>query len=74
MLTSQTRQELGLQGLSPPAVESLDMQKSRALSLLRSKSSSLEKYIFLGQLRNSNSRLFYKLVNDQFEVRKTVEL
>ncbi|ORZ25665.1 malic enzyme [Absidia repens] len=67
MLTPLARQELGLQGLSPPAVESLDMQKTRALSLLRSKSSSLEKYIFLGQLRNSNSRLFYKLVNDQFE-------
>ncbi|CAO3597450.1 unnamed protein product [Absidia cylindrospora] len=67
MLTPQARQELGLQGLSPPAVESLDMQKTRALSLLRSKTSSLEKYIFLGQLRNSNSRLFYKLVNDQFE-------
>ncbi|KAI8343495.1 malic enzyme [Chlamydoabsidia padenii] len=66
-LSTRTKSQWGLQGLTPPAVETLETQKTRALYLLRSKSSSLEKYIFLGQLRNSNSRLFYKLVNDQFE-------
>lgn len=68
-LSAQTRNEWGLQGMTPPAVETLENQKTRALSLLRSKTSSLEKYIFLGQMRSSNTRLFYKLVNDQFEVR-----
>ncbi|KAI8086254.1 uncharacterized protein BX664DRAFT_335328 [Halteromyces radiatus] len=66
-LQSKTRHEWGLRGYSPPGVETLETQQARALSHLRSKSSSLEKYIFLAQLRNSNSRLFYKLVNDQFE-------
>jgi hypothetical protein len=69
-LSAQTRQEWGLQGMTPAAVETLETQKTRALSLLRSKTTPLEKYIFLGQMRNSNTRLFYKLVNDQFEVSK----
>lgn len=55
-------------GHYPPSVENMENQKKRALSLLRSKSNSLEKYIFLAQLRNSNTRLLYKLINDEFEV------
>ncbi|CAO3614915.1 unnamed protein product [Cunninghamella blakesleeana] len=66
-LSSQTRKEWNLLGQYPPAVENMENQKKRALSLLRSKSSSLEKYIFLAQLRNSNTRLLYKLINDEFE-------
>lgn len=52
----------------PFAVESLDQQANRALKLLRSKSSSFEKYIFMSQLRNNNIRVFYKIVNDHIQV------
>ncbi|CAO3639194.1 unnamed protein product [Cunninghamella echinulata] len=66
-LSPQTRKEWNLMGHYPPGVENMENQKKRALSLLRSKTNSLEKYIFLAQLRNSNTRLLYKLINDEFE-------
>ncbi|KAK9681166.1 hypothetical protein K7432_015726 [Basidiobolus ranarum] len=51
-----------LRGLMPAVVESLEKQVARAFEQLRSKSSDLEKYIFLAWLRNTNTRLFYKMV------------
>ncbi|KAF9412908.1 hypothetical protein BGZ94_000892 [Podila epigama] len=64
---ANVRSALHLQGLSPAKVESFDTQKKRALNQLRSKSSDIEKYIFLAWLRNTNVRLFYALVGDQLE-------
>ncbi|KAI7882501.1 malic enzyme [Lichtheimia hyalospora FSU 10163] len=58
---------LGLHGYIPVAVEDLEMQKTRALRYLRSKTTSLDKYIFMAQLRNTNVRLFYKLVCDELK-------
>ncbi|KAH8556457.1 malic enzyme [Umbelopsis sp. PMI_123] len=49
----------------PSKVESLDMQKKRALVQLRAKSSDMEKYMFLAHLRNTNVSLFYKIVCDE---------
>lgn len=63
------RQQLGLNGLLPARVETLDIQKNRALHLLRSKKDNmLEKYIMMAQLRTTNVRLFYKIVIDELEV------
>lgn len=62
------RARLGLRGYGPAGVEGLDLQKERALNVLRSKHTSIDKYIFMAQLRNSNIRLFYKLVCDELEV------
>lgn len=64
-----TRKALGVHGLSPSRIESLEIQKRRALSQLRSKHTMLEKYIFMAQMRNTNIRLFYKIVCDELEVR-----
>ncbi|KAG1055326.1 hypothetical protein G6F43_002724 [Rhizopus delemar] len=61
------RQKLGLNGLLPAKIETLDTQKKRCLHVLRSKSSMLEKYVFMAQLRTSNVRLFYKVVMDELE-------
>ncbi|KAG1009118.1 hypothetical protein G6F27_005866 [Rhizopus arrhizus] len=61
------RQTLGLNGLLPAKIETLDTQKKRCLHVLRSKSSMLEKYVFMAQLRTSNVRLFYKIVMDELE-------
>ncbi|KAI8377631.1 uncharacterized protein BYT42DRAFT_614297 [Radiomyces spectabilis] len=63
----EKRRALGLIGLLPTAVENLDIQKQRALHQLRSKSSMLEKYIFMAQLRNNHVQLFYKIVIDELE-------
>lgn len=67
---TELRSALHLQGLSPAKVESFELQKKRALAQLRSKSSDIEKYVFLAWLRNTNVRLFYGLVGDQLEVRE----
>lgn len=67
-MPESTRSALGLQGLMPPKVESLDVQKKRALLQLRSKSTDMEKYMFMATLRNTNTTLFYKLVCDELEV------
>lgn len=63
------RQTLGLKGLLPARVETLDIQKSRALRVLRSKEDPLEKYVLMAQLRTNNVRLFYKIVIDELEVK-----
>ncbi|KAK3831694.1 MAG: malic enzyme protein 2 [Linnemannia elongata] len=64
---AELRNALRLHGLSPAKVESFDTQKKRALAQLRSKTSDIEKYVFLAWLRNTNVRLFYGLVSDQLE-------
>lgn len=45
----------------------MEIQRRRALQQVRSKSTPLEKYIFLAQLRTSNTRLFYKLIMDDLQ-------
>ncbi|CAG8481387.1 7801_t:CDS:2 [Ambispora leptoticha] len=65
--TSALRDQLQITGLLPAAVESFDLQKKRALVQLRAKSTDLEKYIFLAWLRNTNVRLFYRLVIEELE-------
>ncbi|KAI7905320.1 uncharacterized protein BX663DRAFT_502438 [Cokeromyces recurvatus] len=61
------REQLNMRGQTPSIVESFQKQADRALKTLRSKHSPLEKYTFMAQLRNNNTRLFYKLVNDHIE-------
>lgn len=62
------RQQLGLNGLLPAQVETLETQKNRALRALRSKQTPLDKYVFMAQLRTTHVNLFYKIVMDELEV------
>lgn len=66
-IQQQRRKDLRLTGLLPTGVETLDVQRRRALQQVRSKSTMLEKYIFLAQLRTSNTRLFYKIIMDDLQ-------
>ncbi|KAI8079506.1 uncharacterized protein B0P05DRAFT_603805 [Gilbertella persicaria] len=66
-LEQQKRKALGLTGLLPSGIETMDIQRRRALQQVRSKSTMLEKYIFLAQLRSSNTRLFYKIIMDDLQ-------
>ncbi|KAI7904737.1 uncharacterized protein BX663DRAFT_530211 [Cokeromyces recurvatus] len=61
------RKELHLLGLLPAGVETMDIQRRRALQQVRSKSTQLERYVFLAQLRTSNIRLFYKIIMDDLQ-------
>ncbi|GAB7365820.1 hypothetical protein MBLNU230_g7153t1 [Neophaeotheca triangularis] len=58
----QARRYLRTYGLTPPAIETFDMQAKRCLALLRSRKTPIEKYQYLSVLRNSNSHLFYRLL------------
>ena len=60
--TDKERDELGLRGLLPHAVGSMETQMSRVLANLRRKESDIEKYIFLSALQDRNERLFYRLI------------
>lgn len=62
------RQKLHVRGQIPSAVDSFENQAARALKIVRSRQTQLEKYTFMAQLRNNNTRLFYKLINDHIDV------
>ncbi|EFN55561.1 hypothetical protein CHLNCDRAFT_35453 [Chlorella variabilis] len=64
----EERQELRLEGLLPPVVESLDLQAERVMCQLREeKKTDLMRYSILNQLLSSNQTLFYKVVMDNLE-------
>lgn len=65
--TERERDALGLRGLLPPRVFTLDEQVERSLAALSRKSDPLEKYIYLTNLQNRNEVLFYRLVTDHLE-------
>jgi malate dehydrogenase (oxaloacetate-decarboxylating)(NADP+) len=65
--TERERDALGLRGLLPPRVFSLEEQVERVLLNLRRKTCPLEKYIFLTTLQNRNETLFYRVVQDYTE-------
>ncbi|KAL8858672.1 MAG: hypothetical protein Q9178_004760 [Gyalolechia marmorata] len=49
-------------GLLPPAVEDQGIQLQRCLKQLSQKEKSIDKYLYLSGLRNTNVHLFYRLV------------
>ncbi len=58
------RDALGLRGLLPPRVFTLDQQILRVLGNLRRKPNDLEKYIFMIGLLDRNETLFYRVLLD----------
>jgi malate dehydrogenase (oxaloacetate-decarboxylating) len=65
--TEDERNRLGLRGLLPPQVESLDQQARRAYEAYRRKDDDLERHIYLRQLQDTNEVLFYRLLLDHIE-------
>jgi malate dehydrogenase (oxaloacetate-decarboxylating)(NADP+) len=64
----EVRKKLGIYGLTPPNVESHALQSQRCMKQLASKTTPIEKYIYLSNLRNTNTHLFYRLVLENFTV------
>ncbi|MCF6515290.1 oxaloacetate-decarboxylating malate dehydrogenase [Lactobacillus sp. S2-2] len=62
--TEDERKTLGIQGLVPPAVQTLDQQKDRVYKEYQRKESDLEKRIYLMTIFNENRVLFYALFAD----------
>lgn len=62
--SEEERDELGLLGLLPPHIDSLDQQVSRAYEAYQRKTADLEKHIYLRNLQDTNETLFYRLLLD----------
>ncbi|WP_114814387.1 NAD-dependent malic enzyme [Paraburkholderia kururiensis] len=60
--TREERRQLGLEGLLPHAVESLDRQVERVLSHLDSLDDDLARYVYLIDLEARNETVFYKTI------------
>jgi malate dehydrogenase (oxaloacetate-decarboxylating) len=58
------RQELNLLGIIPPHEIDLNLQRARSYEAFQSKSSDLEKYIYLRDLQDSNETVFYSLLTE----------
>eukprot|EP01127_Copromyxa_protea_P013573 TRINITY_DN3678_c0_g4_i1.p1 TRINITY_DN3678_c0_g4~~TRINITY_DN3678_c0_g4_i1.p1 ORF type:complete len:535 (-),score=146.30 TRINITY_DN3678_c0_g4_i1:59-1663(-) len=58
----EEREKLGLTGLLPPIVETLDQQAERALAQFRRLSTTIDQYNFLTTIRYTNEVLFYHLL------------
>lgn len=65
--TQQERDTLGLHGLLPPHVETLDEQVLRAYEAFGRKDDDLERHIYLRSLQDTNEVLFYRLLLDHIE-------
>ncbi|WP_184595492.1 NAD-dependent malic enzyme [Streptomyces violarus] len=63
----QERAKLGLDGLLPPAVETLDEQVARAYEAFHGYDKPLNRHIYLRQLQDTNEVLFYRLVTEYLE-------
>ena len=62
--TQVERDTLGLQGLLPPRVLTMEEQLRRVRHNFDAKTSDIEKYIFLIGLQDRNEVLFYRLIDD----------
>jgi malate dehydrogenase (oxaloacetate-decarboxylating) len=62
--SDEERARLGLYGLLPPHVESLDEQVSRAYEAYAAEPSDIERHVYLRSLQDTNEVLFYRLVVD----------
>jgi malate dehydrogenase (oxaloacetate-decarboxylating)(NADP+) len=65
--TERERDALGLRGLLPPHVHTLDEQVERVLGNIRKKPNDIERYIFLQALQERNETLFYRVVIEHIE-------
>ncbi|MGE4425373.1 MAG: NAD-dependent malic enzyme [Solirubrobacteraceae bacterium] len=65
--TAEQRRVLGLDGLLPPAIETLEDQATRAWEVFRRRPTPLDKYVNLRELRDTNLVLYYRLLVDHLE-------
>lgn len=65
--TREERATLGLEGLLPAAVNTIEQQARRVVENLARKTDPLEKYIGLASLHDRNEPLFYRVLCDHLE-------
>ena len=65
--TEQERDALGLRGLLPAHVLSMEAQVERVLTNLRNLPEDLQKYVMLNSLHDRNEALFFRVVCDNID-------
>jgi malate dehydrogenase (oxaloacetate-decarboxylating)(NADP+) len=65
--TEAERDALGLRGLLPPHVQTMDQQVKRVMENFYSKPSDIERYIQIVALQDRNEILFYRVIMDHLE-------
>ena len=65
--TEEERDTLGLRGLLPARVQTMEEQVTRTLENIRRKPNDIEKYLFMIALQDRNKTLFYRVVIDYIE-------
>src|ERR1041384_7804077 len=65
--TEQERDALGLRGLLPAHMLSMEAQAERVLTNLRSLPDDLQKYVVLNALHDRNEALFFRVVCDNID-------
>jgi malate dehydrogenase (oxaloacetate-decarboxylating)(NADP+) len=65
--TVEERERFDLTGLLPPRVESIEEQVARVLAAVQSKSTAIEKYVYLATLHDDNETLFFRALIDNLE-------
>ena len=65
--SASERDKLGLRGLLPPCVLTMQTQADRVLTNLRTLPTDLEKYVALNALHDRNEALFFRVVCDNID-------
>ena len=65
--TVEERQSLGIHGLLPARVLSMDEQEALVLEILKRLDKDLDKYVYLMHLLDRNEKLFYKVLSSNVE-------
>ena len=65
--TLEERKELGLVGLLPPYVQTIEEQAAQTYAQMQTKANDLEKRLFLMEIFNTNRTLFYYLFSQHLQ-------
>jgi malic enzyme len=63
----EDRRELGLEGLLPDVVSSMEQQARRAYANVARRTEPLDRYVTLAALQDRNEHLFYKVLGEHLE-------
>jgi len=65
--TARERDELGLNGLLPPVISTMEQQLARVYENFKAKQTPIEKYIYLSALQDRNETLYYRLCHEHID-------